>query len=264
MSKKISALILDWAGTTVDYGCFATVGAFIESFEAFGLTPTMDETRAPMGMQKRAHIRTMLEGKRLGSMWVEKHGRAHNERDIDEIYSKFEPALFSVLENYSDPLPGAVEAVKKIREMGILIGSTTGYTKAMMDVLTPLVKEKGYAPDCVVCPDETNDMGRPFPYMIWRNLEKLRIEDVRSVLKVGDTTADMEEGKNAGCICVGILKGSSMIGLSEKELRGKSRLETESLLKGAERKYYGSGADYVISDITALPELVLLLNERKS
>ena len=31
----IEAVIFDWAGTTVDYGCFAPVQAFIEAFKEF-------------------------------------------------------------------------------------------------------------------------------------------------------------------------------------------------------------------------------------
>jgi phosphonoacetaldehyde hydrolase len=260
MSRKITAIILDWAGTTVDYGCFAPVNAFVKAFEAFGITPTIDETREPMGMEKLAHVAKMLEGERLSALWKEKHGKPHTKEDIDEIYSKFEPALFETLADYTDPIPGVIETVTKIREMGIVIGSTTGYTTKMMDVVIPLAKEKGYLPDFVVCPEDVGS-GRPNPYMIWRNLEKLRISDVRQVVKIGDTAADMEEGKNAGCICVGIIKGSSMLGLSEKELTEKNQLEIVSLFEDTERKYFESGADFVIDDISKLPELIGKLNE---
>lgn len=58
--SKVEAVIFDWAGTTVDFGCFAPVQAFVEVFKEFGIEPTMDEVRAPMGMLKIDHIRTML------------------------------------------------------------------------------------------------------------------------------------------------------------------------------------------------------------
>jgi len=258
MSKKISTIILDWAGTTVDYGSFAPVSAFIKAFEFYGITPTMDETRAPMGIEKRAHVAKMLDGERLTAEWTYKHGRSHTEKDIDEIYSRFEPALFEILENFADPLPGVLDVVKKIRDMGIVIGSTTGYTKAMMDVIAPLAKEKGYSPDCLVCPEDVG-YGRPYPYMIWRNLEKLKVSDIRGVVKVGDTVADIEEGQNAGCVSVGVIKGSSVLGLNEKELSEKSNIDAAVLLRDAKRKFISAGADYVIDDITALPELLVAL-----
>ena len=259
MNKKVTAVILDWAGTTVDYGCFAPVNAFIKAFEAFGLTPTMDETRAPMGMEKRAHVAKMLEGKRLSALWLEKHGRSQSKEDIDNIYGKFEPALFETLHDYTDPIPGVLDTVHKLREMGISIGSTTGYTIEMMDIVESCAMEKGYNPDCLICPEHVGS-GRPYPYMIWRNLEKLRIMDVRNVVKVGDTAADMEEGKNAGCICVGVLKGSSMLGLSERELEETPQIEVDRFFAEATSKYTDAGADYVINDISALPNLIESIN----
>jgi len=260
MRKRISAVILDWAGTTVDFGSFAPVNAFTVAFEAYGITPTMDETRAPMGMEKRAHVAKMLEGERLSALWLEKHGRPYTKNDVDAIYSKFEPALFAVLAEYTDPIDGVLDAVRQIRDMGISVGSTTGYTKAMMDIVVPSAKGKGYSPDCLICPEDTG-FSRPYPYMIWRNLERMQIANIREVIKVGDTAVDMEEGKNAGCINVGVLKGSSMLGLSEKEYSEKSDAELNPLFVAAKKKYFDAGADYVIENISKLPDLILSMNE---
>jgi len=261
MKSMIKTIILDWAGTTVDYGCFAPVDAFITAFAHVGITPTLEETRAPMGMQKRAHIEMMLAGERLSALWKEKYGRAHTQRDIDDIYRQFEPALFAVLASHADPLPGVLDTVAKIRGMGITIGSTTGYTQAMMDVVVPLAKAKGYAPDCVVCPDDTGGIGRPHPYMLWRNLEKLGVLAIGEVLKIGDTAADIHEGKNAGCLSVGVLKGSSMLGLAEEELSGMWYAEARAVFETARQNYIAAGADYVITDITALPDLITSINQ---
>ena len=68
------AVIFDWAGTTVDYGCFAPVQAFMETFKAAGVEPTMEETRKPMGMLKIDHIRTMLHMERIEAEWERVHG----------------------------------------------------------------------------------------------------------------------------------------------------------------------------------------------
>ena len=256
MSNAIKAIILDWAGTTVDYGCFAPLEAFTLALTSFGVGPTIDEVRAPMGMQKRAHIGKMLDGERLSNLWKERHGRPHTQADIDGIYNRFETALFAVLKNYAEPLPGVVETVEKIRGMGIAVGSTTGYTQAMMDVVALCAKANGYAPDCLVCPDETGGVGRPYPYMLWRNLEKLGVLSIGGVLKIGDTAADMYEAKNAGCLCAGVIKGSSMLGLSIEELAAKSPDETLALFESVKRKYERAGADFVIEDFAALPELI--------
>ncbi|MDR2731839.1 MAG: phosphonoacetaldehyde hydrolase [Fibromonadaceae bacterium] len=256
---KINAIILDWAGTTVDYGCFAPVNAFINAFGAFGIKANVEETRAPMGLQKRRHIEKMLEQPGLASQWLKVNGRAHTQDDINRIYARFEPALFEVLTGHADPLPGVIETIAHIRKMDIAIGSTTGYTQAMMNVLVPLAKKKGYAPDCIVCPDDTSE-GRPHPYMLWRNLEKLGMQSIHGILKVGDTVADMQEGKNAGCLCVGVLKGSSMLGLNEQEFAQKSSAEVLKLFAICKQKYMEAGADFVIEDFSALPALIESLN----
>ena len=262
MRNTIKTVILDWAGTTVDYGCFAPVDAFMTAFAYVGIMPTMEETRAPMGMQKRAHIEQMLSVERLSVLWKEKHGRTHTQQDIDDIYAQFEPALFAVLSSHADPLPGVLDAVAEIRKMGIAIGSTTGYTRAMMDVVVPLAKAKGYSPDCMVCPDDANGIGRPHPYMVWRNLERLGARSIGETLKIGDTAADIHEGKNAGCLSVGVLKGSSMLGLTEEELSSMSHAEARTLFDAARQNYMDAGADYVIADITALPDLITSINTR--
>lgn len=62
-------------------------------------------------------------------------------------------------------------------------------------------------------PDSTGQKGRPYPYMIFRNMETLGI--VRKVLKVGDTASDIKKGKHAGVWSAGVIVGSSEMGLTE-------------------------------------------------
>jgi phosphonoacetaldehyde hydrolase len=264
MSEKITTIILDWAGTTVDFGCFAPVDAFVTAFEKFGITPTIEETRAPMGLSKRAHIEKMLVGERLFDLWKKIHGREFTQSDINCIYTEFEPALFSTLDKHADIIPNVLETVAKIREAGIQIGSTTGYTRKMMEVVAPAAKAHGYAPDSLVCPDETGGRGRPFPYMLWRNLELLGTPSIGGVLKVGDTAADIEEGKNAGCVTVGVIKGSSMLGLSLSEYNGKTEEQLRFLHETTRRKYMDAGADFVLDTFDELCCLTERLNEDRA
>ena len=93
----IQLVIFDWAGTTVDYGSFAPVHAFALAFGKFGLTPTVEEIRAPMGMLKRDHIRTMLAMPRLHQQWEEKQGSALGDAAVEKIYGVFETSLVSNL-----------------------------------------------------------------------------------------------------------------------------------------------------------------------
>ena len=91
--RNVEAVIFDWAGTTVDYGCFAPVQAFVEVFKHFGIEPTMQEVREPMGMLKIDHIRTMLHMPRIQKLWEEKYGQASTEEDVEKLYGLFEEKL---------------------------------------------------------------------------------------------------------------------------------------------------------------------------
>ena len=252
MGKKIEAVIFDWAGTTVDYGCFAPVQAFTEVFKEAGIEPTMEEVREPMGMLKWDHIRTMLRMPRIEAAWTEKYGKKPEDTDADQLFSKFEPSLLKILNQFSDPKPHVVETVNELRAKGIKLGSTTGYTDTMMEIVVPEAKRQGYAPDCWYSPDSTGGMGRPYPYMIFKNLETLKISSVDRAIKVGDTVSDIKEGKNAGMFTVGILEGSSVMGLTQKEYEGLSEQERVDQLAKAERKYKEAGADrYLLRHETA-------------
>ena len=112
---KLKLVVLDWAGTTVDYGCFAPVAAFDKAFRAFGVQPTMDEIRAPMGMLKRDHIRTMLQMESVAAQWRAQAGKDAEEADVEAIYRVFEEKLMESLSDYAAPKPGVVDTVAQLR-----------------------------------------------------------------------------------------------------------------------------------------------------
>jgi len=72
--KHVKAVIFDWAGTVVDYGSLAPMGAFVETFEQFGVSITIDEARGPMGMAKRPHIAALMALPRVAQAWADKYG----------------------------------------------------------------------------------------------------------------------------------------------------------------------------------------------
>ena len=99
--KKIECVIMDWAGTSVDYGCFAPVAAFVDSFKQMGLTVTAAETRAHMGVTKIEEIRALFSIERVGKDFREKYGRDYTEEDVQECYKRFQKVLFDTLEDYA-------------------------------------------------------------------------------------------------------------------------------------------------------------------
>ncbi|MCI1590219.1 phosphonoacetaldehyde hydrolase [Heyndrickxia oleronia] len=258
--NKIEGVILDWAGTTVDFGCFAPVNVFIDIFKDAGVDVTMEEARAPMGLLKIDHIRAMLSMPRISHLWKERFGREFNEQDVEKLYAEFEPALMSSLAEYTDLIPEVMEAVQTLRSQGLKIGSTTGYTQSMMDVVVPNAHKKGYSPDFYITPDGTNSLGRPYPYMIYRNMEALKLSASWKVVKVGDTTSDIKEAVNAGVWSVGVIIGSSEMGLSLSEYDALSEVDQEKAISRTEQTFLQSGADFTIKTMGELPELIERIN----
>jgi phosphonoacetaldehyde hydrolase len=254
-SKRIQAVILDWAGTVIDYGCFAPMHAFMQTFEDAGVPITAREAREPMGMLKWDHIQAITQTDRVRHAWQAAYGAEPGKADIDRLYAGFEGTLMASLKEYTNPIPGALDTVRKLREAGIRIGSTTGYTRAMMDVIVPEALAKGYSPDCLVTPDETG-AGRPSPNMIFRNLMTLGIFPPRTVVKVGDTVSDMQEGRNAGVWTVGVILGSSELGLTQSEVEEMPASELEERMNETRHVFEAAGADYVIASISQLPDVI--------
>jgi phosphonoacetaldehyde hydrolase len=257
----IKAVVFDWAGTMVDYGCFAPLAVFLQVFKNRGIELTAEEARAPMGMLKRDHIQALCRMERVASLWQEKYGRTPDERDIDELYVDFEPMLLETLHEYATPVPGAVQLAGRLRESGIKIGSTTGYTKEMMEVVAVAAKEQGYAPDVLVTPSEM-PAGRPYPWMCYQNAILLDVYPMSHMVKVGDTTSDMKEGRNAGMWTVGVIKGGSELGLSLEEVQSMPQeiLEEKTLL--AAQRLRAAGAHFVIEEIGRLDEVLSTINEQ--
>ena len=253
MGRKIEAVIFDWAGTTVDYGCFAPVQAFVAAFEEYGITPTLDEVREPMGMLKRDHIRTMMNMERIHEEWKRVHGRDFTEEDVEQVYLTSEKSLLKIVNQFADPKPHVLETVKILREKGIKIGSTTGYTDEMMEIVVPEAAQKGYSPDCWFSPNSVSNFGRPYPYMIFENLKKLEVTSVAAAVKVGDTVSDIKEGLAAGMLSLGIVEGSSVMGLTEAEYAALSPEEQAGRRRKVEEKFLAAGASAVLRNLSELP-----------
>jgi phosphonoacetaldehyde hydrolase len=255
MKETICAVIFDWAGTTVDYGCFAPLNALVGAFREFGVEITHNEARKDMGLGKREHVRSILSAERISKLWEIGHGRKISRNDADDIYKKFEFILAENLPKHTDPLPGVIYSCEFLRAHCVKIGSSTGYTKEMMKTVSEGAGQKGYAPDCVVTPDDVG-FGRPFPYMIFENMRRFGVLSPESVIKVGDTAADIEEGVNAGVCSIGVIEGSSTAGLCREEYDGLIESEKKKIRDRSEQTFREAGADYVIRDMSDLPDLI--------
>ena len=261
--KKIECVIMDWAGSAVDYGCFAPVAAFIGSFANIGITITAEDARKPMGQNKLDHIRALFAMPHVDAAFGKKYGRKPADADVQARYADFKQILFATLADYTDPIPGVVDTINALKDNGIKIGSTTGYTDEMMRVVVPAAAAKGYRPDNWVTADNL-PAGRPSPYMIYRNMCDLAVPSCQSVVKFGDTIADIREGVNAGVWSVGVVMGSNELGLAESEAKAMPRARLDALKLQVRMRMYAAGAHYVVDNITQLPGLIDAINGRMS
>ncbi len=245
---QIEAVIFDWAGTVVDFGSRAPMGAFVEVFGRFGVEITMAEARRPMGLPKWDHISALGRLPRVAQAWEEAKGRPFTDADVDEIYEVFVPLNAEVVVDHAALVPGTAELVAELRELGMKIGSTTGYTRDIMERLLPLAAEQGFSPDNLVCAGDLPS-GRPGPLMMYKVFTDLDLRTPRFCVKVDDTEPGIAEGLAAGTWTVGVSVSGNALGLSVDEIEN---MATEELLERqdeAEAQLTRAGAHYVIDTV---------------
>ena len=245
---KIQAVLLDWAGTTMDYGCMAPAVVFVEEFKRQGVPITMDEARAPMGAHKRVHIQKISRLDPVRQRWEAAHRRPPTEADIDRMFADFVPLQLACLSDYSTLIPGTLEAVGAMRRRGIKIGSTTGYLGEMMEINRKDAAKQGYEPDSTVCASDV-PAGRPYPYMCLQNVINLQVSPVEACVKIDDTIPGIEEGLNAGMWSIGLAMSGNEIGLPLAEVQALDPGERERRRQRAYTRMYQGGAHYVVDSI---------------
>ncbi|WP_369672862.1 phosphonoacetaldehyde hydrolase [Enterococcus lactis] len=253
----IKTVIFDWAGTTVDFGCMAPVHAFRNAFLEKGIQLTDKEIREPMGKLKWDHIQQLLSLPSVKEQWIAIHGQLPQEKEVEELYQQFEHYLFKDLAQHSTLKPDTLETVEQLRSAGINIGSTTGFTAPMMAIVAETAKKGGYSPDCMATSEDVEGYGRPFPYMIHKNIQHFKNKSVDEVIKVGDTVSDIQEGKNAGVFTVGVIEGSSLMGLSYDAYQQIEMEEKDRLKQSVALRFQQAGADLCVNNLKELTEYIL-------
>jgi len=252
---RLQAAILDWAGTTVDHGSLAPVRVLEKIFADRGIEITEEEARRDMGVLKKDHIRSLLHFERIAGEWKKRYHKAPGEADVESQFADFIPRQMACLAECSTVISGVPRAVEDLRARGLKIGSTTGYTRPLMEVLLPHAARQGYVADCVLCPDDVG-AGRPLPWMIYENAVRMKIYPLEAIIKIGDTISDMEEGLNAGCWAVGVVQTGNMIGMTEQQWGALSPAEREVRLRDARRKLEDAGAHYTIDTLDEINPIV--------
>lgn len=257
MTQQLEALVLDWAGTVVDFGSFAPTQIFVDAFKkAYDFDLTIEQARAPMGLGKWQHIQAIGNLPDVAHMWERRFGHGMSELDIDHIYQTFMPLQVERVGAHSDFIPGALEAVAYARNLGLKIGSTTGYPREVMQVLMEIAARNGYKPDITVCADDLEAGSRPGPWMALECVQKLKINAVWRCVKVDDTLPGIQEGVNAGMWTVGLALSGSPAGWTLDEYLQASVEERKIVREKVTDEFYSAGAHFVIDSIQDLPSVL--------
>ena len=187
---KIAMVVFDMAGTTVDEGnvVYRTLHKAIEkvcpsvSFE--------DVLKLGAGKEKLQAIRETLSGSNISL----------NEATIQGIFKDFLGLLDIAYANLIVvPTNNTERLFNELRTKDIKVVLNTGYnTVTAISLLNKLNWVKGVQYDLLVTSSDVSN-NRPMPDMILYAMDKLDITDASTVIKVGDSTIDIEEGRNAGC-----------------------------------------------------------------
>ena len=111
--------------------------------------------------------------------------------------------------------PNLPDYFNMLRYNGVKIALNTGYNIDIQNLLVDKLNMINFIDDYISSEEVTK--GRPAPYMIHELMERNGVSDINEVVKVGDTVADIREGKNAGCDTVGVLSGSDSLSMLRKE-----------------------------------------------
>lgn len=260
-SSRIRAIMLDWAGTTVDHGSIAPVAALQTLFQGHGIALSTEDARRDMGLLKRDHIKSILGMPHIRAQWTAIEGREPGEAEFYSLFDEFGPLQMKIITEYSKLIGGVAEVVRDWQSRGIRIGSTTGYTRPMLAPVLAQAAEQGYRPDASVCPDEVRS-ARPAPWMLMRNAELLEVYPPHACVKIGDTVVDIEEGRNAGMWTIGISRTGNLVGLSQDQWDQLSEPRRSALLAQAESVLRKAGADFVAEDLRSCWPALSAIEER--
>lgn len=206
----IKLAIFDMAGTTI-HDENSVAKAFQKALNKHGYpSVTLQEANEKMGYSKPRAIHDLLEIHEPDSTKI-------TEKLVDQIHTAFVQGMLDYYENDPSirPIADAEEVFAALHEMGIKVGLDTGFSRDITDIILKRVGwVNGNHIDASAASDEV-EQGRPFPFMIQKIMAELGITDPKSVIKIGDTEVDVNEGHNAGCLMsIGITSGV----FSEEEL----------------------------------------------
>lgn len=197
-SKEIQLAVVDMAGTTV-----ADDGLVVASFEAAATAAGLPETGSEREQARQYVLDTMGQSKIVVFRAI------FGAEDLAQrANAAFEAAYEAEIDNgRATPIDGAAEAISRLRDAGIKVALTTGFSGRTQEKLLAALGWQTIA-DLVLAPGD-GVRGRPYPDLILTALIRLQADSVANVAALGDTGNDVDSALRAGCaIAAGTLTGA--------------------------------------------------------
>lgn len=254
-TPRLAAVVFDWAGTVIDWGSHAPMGAFVQLFAGQGVDISIAEARVPMGLPKWHHIQALGRQPRIAAAWQAAHGAPFGDADVDRLYAVFTPMNRAAVPQHAQLVPGVPQLVEQLRARGLKIGSTTGYNREIMEVLAPLAAAQGFVPDNLVCAGDVAE-NRPSPLGMYRCFLDLGVWPSHRVVKVDDTVPGLLEGRHAGCWTVAVVASGNELGLTADTWAALSEPERAALSARASAGLAAGRPDYGVNTVADLPAVL--------
>ncbi len=213
--SRIRMIMFDLSGTTVYDEGFVT-DCLYEAAQDVGIAGTKDLIARNIGTNKRHLFRFLIAKDRDQALNLKSFASVTMGREeealADRAFDVYERLMLQVYGRETKEVPGASDTFRWLHKRDILVATDTGFHRAITDVIMEKLGwlREGLVDLSVNVQDIPGEIGRPAPYMMFHAMERLGVQAVGEVIKVGDQPADLMEGTNAGCRgVVGVLSGSA-------------------------------------------------------
>ena len=274
----IRACIFDLGGTIVDKYSMTPLISLCKSFSKQNIQVNPQLIRKDMGLKKMDHIHKLCVEDSIKRQWYLNYNRLISDEDKQAIYDDFNRfQKQEILENMKI-IPHTKNCIADLKRRNIQTGVTTGFNKEQTDLIQNILISNRVIIDNYVSSTCLDRPGRPEPYMIYENMDKLNIDDPRTIIKIDDTRAGIQEGLNADCITVGVARWSVNMNVDNHD----EMLRTDQVITGGDNHYSNNyylfhkklrdsrkelkeaGAHYVINNLVELSEIIEDINNMKT
>ena len=275
MNKIIRCCIFDLGGTIVDKYSMTPILSMKQLFKNNKLVVLEKYITKYMGIEKKQHLEIIMDNEQIRDQWYRNNGFEFNKKDLDDMFKEYKRIQKEIMITHMKIIPQTWKCVEELKNMNILTGVTTGFDKDMTELIRLKLDNRGIFLDNYEYSDYEKYIMRPNVGMIASTMDKLDIEDPKSVLKVDDTEIGIKEGNEAGCWTVGVYRWSSYMNVLSYEASVRidnivmdskndyNKNYSELMIKKeiSKNRMEQVGANFVLPTVGYIPGLIKDLND---